>query len=413
VKTFILVGLCAIVLTGCGGSGGSMPMPMPTAAPTSASETPTPATPSPTRTQIPEECLVRDAPLVRAVAQRVREAPPLSGLVLLLHPETLAWTVDQEFPGLDPMGISFVDCEWGWMVGRAVVDEFNTVVQRIYRTTNGGSSWSEQSDNIDRTTFEGGYALAGVRCMTRDRCVAFGRRPVGPDTIVDAPPLILLTTDGGATWVAARILPAPNQTPGGNLRNGDIFRLCLTSSGIGLAAGYGVSGNLTLLTDDGGATWRDITAVTVGDVACSGAMGLWSVAEGLRRSTDGGVTWADVTAGLPESATQAEINVPPSFIDAQTGWLLARLPSRMVVVLRTIDGGDSWTELAQLPQVPETTFADHLVFATAALGVTSGRRTNDSPGYAAAAITQDGGATWAPSEFPSDVLYLTDLTLVP
>lgn len=368
---------------------------------------------------MPEACAAPDPPLAWAVAQqRDGDAPlsgvPLTGVVLRLDLDGLAWSRVAELPRFDPMGIDFVDCEWGWMVGTATLDAFNTQSIEIYATVDGGTSWSTQTTHIDRASFAGGFIFHGVRAVSRARAVVFGTRPVGPDPITDTPPLILLTEDGGESWRAAEILAAPEGTTGGDLRSSRIYELCFTRSGIGIASGGGIFGNLTLLSSDAGATWHDITATVQGGIACSGDRGLWAVGDGIRHSPDGGRTWVDLTDRLPASLAPSELGVPPSFVDARTGWLVAQLRSGARAVLQTTDEGETWTELAELSFTSETRFGTRLDFSTSRFGIANGHRTDDTGSrFAAAALTRDGGATWKATTFADDVLIVRDLALVP
>jgi hypothetical protein len=55
-----------------------------------------------------------------------------------------------------------------------------------------------------------------------------------------------VTDDGGKSWALA---PISGSNPA--LHNSPAASLCITAAGIGLASGFGVSGNVILLSKDG------------------------------------------------------------------------------------------------------------------------------------------------------------------
>lgn len=97
---------------------------------------------------------------------------------------------------------------------------------------------------------------------------------------------------------------------------------------------------------------------------------------GLFRSDDGGISWLQlVEAGVSESYANALVMVDP-----QTGYLLAP------TLQRTTDGGETWASAGQ-PDAP----ARHYDFVTGDVGFGIGRPTR--PG--AVLRTDDGGGSWS------------------
>lgn len=145
---------------------------------------------------------------------------------------------------------------------------------------------------------------------------------------------ILVTTDGGAHW-AVQLRP-PN-----NIVSVDFFSA---------AVGWAVSANHLLGTVNGGGCWQylgepSMPLRTVHFVSANRGWGIAAPsgsgpvpAEGgqLVQTTDGGMHWT-VAKSAPSGAQSA------CFLDSANGWLAAAGN-----VYRTIDGGATWNEVADL-----------------------------------------------------------------
>jgi hypothetical protein len=178
-----------------------------------------------------------------------------------------------------------------------------------------------------------------------------------------------------------------------------------------------------LATRDGGRHWRDITPSAAGAVGCCAAffldpahgwaVGNWAGAPTLKvfRTIDGGATW-----------THTEISGGPggccpslTFVDSQHGWLLygnefqGSPGSPLPRLLRTVDGGASWTEL---PSLPGPAFGQTLILL---LSVSPVRFVSPSTGWFINSssspggffgpagqlyITRDGGYSWQRQNVP-------------
>jgi len=163
--------------------------------------------------------------------------------------------------------------------------------------------------------------------------------------------------------------------------------------------GWALVNNRLLATDSAGTRWTDITPPAVesidGVFFLNRATG-WAVISGsgesprLAATTNGGASWT--ITGL--AATNGAIDfinyggiATISFADETHGWILLRSASSINfsrgILLRTSNGGESWS---QLPHPP---IADGLVFDNHQLGwLTGGPEGNQS------FVTHDGGTTW-------------------
>ncbi len=67
----------------------------------------------------------------------------------------------------------------------------------------------------------------------------------------------------------------------------------------------------------------------------------------LYRTEDGGVSWkpTGTEKGLEQYLTQGEDIVQLEFVDGEYGWAVAHDGHNLTQLLKTTDGGSSWTEL--------------------------------------------------------------------
>jgi photosystem II stability/assembly factor-like uncharacterized protein len=238
-------------------------------------------------------------------------------LTAILH-----WVVGPPLAGAEPIalreirqnlfGTCFGSEKEGWMVGE---------LGRIFRTTDGGTTWERQFADTKRP-------FLAISCVDARTAWIAGKEGI-----------VYGTTDGGATWKAATT---------GSSRH--VFTLQFPTRERGHGAGdFGAM----IHTEDGGRTWTasqvstdvqlpesaiDI-GVDPGDVNLYGisygdADHTWLVGEFgiILASADGGQTWAQQRS--PVETTLFGVN----FLDARRGWAVGS----DAVILHTEDGGASW-----------------------------------------------------------------------
>jgi photosystem II stability/assembly factor-like uncharacterized protein len=180
----------------------------------------------------------------------------------------------------------------------------------------GPSGWSIQESVQE--TYDGRASFDDVHFVDAMIGWVVGRE----DLSGAASPVILNTTDGGASWT-----PQTSGTTEG-LRS-----VHFVDAQVGWAVG--VKG--CLKTTDGGENWISQTGGSYESVHFVDAMNGWVVGfNSIRKTTDGGATWTTKMTGRHFTDVY--------FIDAQVGWVTSRGqggdPSQ--TILRTTDGGENW-----------------------------------------------------------------------
>jgi photosystem II stability/assembly factor-like uncharacterized protein len=216
------------------------------------------------------------------------------------------WTIQQSGVSQHLTYIHFVDENNGWVVGNA-----GTIVS----TTNGGTVWTSQNSGITTD-------LNSISFTNTNNGWASGQAGV-----------IVHTSNGGVTWTS--------QTTNTIIR---IYTVEFLDNLNGWAAGgeYSTDSPIILRTTNGGASWVNISSSlpplpALFDLDFIDANTGWIVGRYgfILRTTDGGSNWID--QGVDYSWLQSV-----SFVNSNTGWTNASDGT----LLRTTDGGNNWTLLS-------------------------------------------------------------------
>jgi len=260
---------------------------------------------------------------------------------------------------------------------------------RVFRTVNGGDTWSADSvAGAARLDFR------GIKAFDANTAVITSAGPAEQGQA-----RIYRTTDGGKHWT----LTWTDSTKGVFLDG-----VAFWDSRHGFTFSDPVDGRLVILTtDDGGVHWSrvapaGIPPVLPGEAAFAasntqltvqGSSNAWIASGGgamarVFRSTDRGRSWSVAATGMPGGASAGLFGI--AFADAQNGLAVGgdyNIPKGPTdYALRTADGGVTWTRTG--PGRPDGT--------TQGLALVPG----SSPplfiavGARGTAFTRDFGATW-------------------
>ena len=273
-----------------------------------------------------------------------------------------------------------------------------TTGSATFVSTDGGSSWAIAG--IPAGTFN--RLIYSLSCPSAQACVGVGSQLSTSGAPVV--PLIVATTDGGATWIT--------QTPPAGLTGiGALTSVTCPSPSVCLAVspgsspyGSGASTPYVIGTTSGGSTWvsespppragslDSISCPTASICTAVGAVTWNTSIPVLLQTADGGTTWAtkSVPAGIAELAAMScssESNCTAVGYDAA---------KTSAYIEATSDGGRNWTQQAAPPS-PMSLEGVSCPSSTHCTAV--GDNHTDSLSYAAS--TSNAGLTWTAGTIPS------------
>ncbi|MCI0690563.1 T9SS type A sorting domain-containing protein [candidate division KSB1 bacterium] len=233
--------------------------------------------------------------------------------------------------------VGFASEQLGW-AGNINLHNIPVARRSLFETRDGGRTWANISDRIS------GPDPAGI-CglwVVNDRLVYGAGRWNGP-------PMFIKSTDAGMSWAALDLRPLATGLVDVFFFNAD-SGLIVGGKGVGSSLEeQNASQSVILFTADGGKTWKTVyegttkgkwcwkisfPTRTIGYVATQGPTG-----DGIiLKTTDGGLTWQEkfVGVGLGFSGI--------GFATSQKGWVGA------LGAYETLDGGESWQEVANVGQ---------------------------------------------------------------
>ncbi|MGE0352415.1 MAG: WD40/YVTN/BNR-like repeat-containing protein [Gemmatimonadales bacterium] len=251
------------------------------------------------------------------------------------------WRVDTIAGGetLFLVDIHALDARTAWVVGT----DFNGGLSRIYRTDDGGGSWTLQAAREGEGVF-----LDGMGFWDRQRGVAFGD-PVGGHH------MILRTTDGGSNWIDLPADHIPPALPGEAAFAASGTALALLPGGRGWIATGGGARARVFRTSDYGEHWTAAdTPLPGGQTSGLFGLGFRDSSHGLAvggdyarptldtenvvRTVDGGLTWTIAGRTVPPGVKYGVALVPGT---AAPVWIA---PAPTGVGL-SLDDGNTWTVL--------------------------------------------------------------------
>lgn len=259
-----------------------------------------------------------------------------------------SWSEIWHRPGTFVRALGFIDEETG-ILGNVGVGSYPNVSDEtpLYRTSDGGRSWTP-AERIDGPVPAGICAIDVARRRVIDRGELADRTVVHAAGRVGGPAHYLRSTDGGRSWTS-RDLGALTAAIFDVKFLDDRTGFLAGTSSRDLAAAHG----LILRTDDGGESWREVFR------SARPYETVWKLHFPAGRTGYGSIQSYDPDTGAAER-----------------------------YVAKTGDGGRSWSALALIADHGWRSFA--IGFADERTGWVGGNR--------GGLETRDGGASWAPVE---------------
>lgn len=284
-------------------------------------------------------------------------------LLLIAAPAAAQWTTEYD-----------IENDVSWYAAHMVTSTVGYVSGAsglIYKTTDGGYTWVEQTTPTTEEYFDIFFLDVNTGWAVGDNGT------------------LCYTTDGGANWNTH-----PQQGVIATADLNDVFFLDSMHGWIGGDAG------VILLTTDGGTTWVAATSQTstddVNEIGFFDALRgcTASDSDGLMYTTDGGVNWLAATVSFgPYPYTRNDVEAVWVIDDSTavaTGWGSSIGPQPTILVVST-DYGQSWN-------IPDPTYAyGTYTYGYSIIDFDDGEVLVMGGGTASASIalfSTDNGATW-------------------
>ena len=307
--------------------------------------------------------------------------------------------------------VSFSDALHGWAAGLYDLSVNNYT---FLRTVNGGYTWTPLpmppgNGSVNQMEFQdefhGWVVQGGVAYMTTNGGVSWQVVPnsyaikfvdsqtgwIVSDVPGPATYALQKTTDGGNTWSTMHLIFD-------DIRVNDLDAVGDSAWVVGEVRGESpwepVVGSYVVATSDGGATWSEQqvgTSKGLSAVDFADEMNGWIVGDRVYRTSNGGATWA---AQSPALSIYRDV----CFVNATTGWVVGADG----VILKTRSGGEGPAPgPSPGPHGWSLQDADTNVAVTRVTAVDSDHawiKRADGP----ILRTQDGGSTWTSLESPAN-----------
>jgi photosystem II stability/assembly factor-like uncharacterized protein len=235
--------------------------------------------------------------------------------------------------------ITFATPRLGWLL--STEGATGNEVADLFRTTDGGASWSKIADTGSPPNKTGTIPFDG-----KEKTISFLNASTGWLTEFSNRPDFLalyVTHDGGVNWQHQE-LPVP---PGADISGGQNTVRAPTffnaQDGILPVLVPAPAGNVVdvYVTHNGGASWQPTALLKVNyitDTFSDASHGWVTDGTTLFSTSDGGQHWTQ----LPASSVLQQVQ-RLDFVSSQIGWAISQPSSAGLALLKTTDGGKTWT----------------------------------------------------------------------
>ena len=298
--------------------------------------------------------------------------------------------------------------------GVRLEDVWGASGREVYATGTGGALLRWDGAAWTREQMDGPRTLTAAAALGRDTLLVAGYRLDDATGVADG--LILRSTDAGRSWSPWTRTGADTRLRGAWAAGGTMVVVGTTRS-----AGATATAGLVARSTDGGATWSETALPHAGTRTLAGVSGtrgdtvfavgaqvnpVSAVMEGLiLRSTDGGATWTPSPSTHTEERHLTGVRGFPDGRVVAVGWQRLGGGLRQGIVLRSADGGETWTVTATSHSQSRLLYG---VWGTSADTLfAAGDQTSASNGTPEGVVlhSTDGGGTWTPRTLPGRPLY--------
>jgi photosystem II stability/assembly factor-like uncharacterized protein len=243
--------------------------------------------------------------------------------------------------------ITFIDYQHGWILSGWGATGGPAEAVSVFRTGDGGKTWRNVASALPASTDTpppGHLPFGGQKSGIHFLNVSTGW--ITGTVVVSDLAWLYVSHDGGSTWYQ-QSLSLPTGVPSAQLSlisptffsASDGILPVIFSDGV---TGRGFATDV-YVTYDEGTTWKGTTPISLAAVAIDfvDRQHGWAT-DGtiLYRTSDGGQQWAKLSPG----ANFKQI-ICLSFASSTTGWAIGRQSNTSAFLLKTTDGGKTWTPI--------------------------------------------------------------------